>query len=285
MPHVETDGTPEEPLAVTPTCRAHLDQLIDQALVPIFGRVPIRDEDGDIPVTSGTAVVFVRTQPHGPVIKIWAEVAVEIGHLDRAKFEIEVLNRDHPFVKFELVDDRIAANVLLPAAPFVPEHLRQTLTMMCQVADAVDDDLAVRVGGRRFLEHDAVIKTNVSDETDATSDGYGDGDGDGEMHPALLTLHQLDAQNPGSVKPALAARICGYNAALLLTLIRCEEEQEIAWRLARDDATVVGDPDDEAKICEHERAHAQRTIRLLRKALRRVVEADRTADAGAVGLD
>jgi len=26
--------------------------------------------------------------------------------------------------------------------------------MMCQLADDVDDDLAVRVSGRRFLEHD-----------------------------------------------------------------------------------------------------------------------------------
>jgi hypothetical protein len=77
---------------------------------------------------------------------------VEVSELDRAKFEVEVLNRERPFAKFVLVGDRIVAQVHVPAVPFVPEHLRQTLSMMCELADEVDDDLAVRVSGRRFLE-------------------------------------------------------------------------------------------------------------------------------------
>jgi T3SS (YopN, CesT) and YbjN peptide-binding chaperone 1 len=101
---------------------------------------------------SGTAVVFVRTLPQAPLIRIWAEVAVEVSDLDRAKFEVQVLNRDRPFAKFVLVDDRILAQVHLPASPFAPEHLRSALAMMCELADEVDDDLAVRVSGRRFLE-------------------------------------------------------------------------------------------------------------------------------------
>lgn len=70
-------------------------------------------------------MVFVRTGPHVPVITIWAEVAVDVGDLDRANFEVAVLNRERPFVKFVLVDDRIVAKVHPPAAPFVPEHLRR----------------------------------------------------------------------------------------------------------------------------------------------------------------
>jgi len=35
-----------------------------------------------------------------------------------------------------------------------------------------------------------------------------------------------------------------------------DEEQEIAWHTARDNARDAGDPDDEAAVCEHERAHA-----------------------------
>jgi len=50
-----------------------------------------------------------------------------------------------------------------------------------------------------------------------------------------------------------------------------DEEQEIAWRTACDNARDAGDPDDEADVCEHERAHAQRTTKLLRKALRLVL--------------
>jgi len=264
LPHANTVEPPDEPLAITSAGRKHLDQLVDQALLPMLGQVPDRDDDGDIPVVTGTAVVFVRTGPHVPVITLWAEVAVEIGDLDRAKFEVAVLNREQPFAKFVLLDDRIVAQVHLPAAPFAPQHLRQMLAMMCELVDEVDDDLAVRVKGHRFLEPGDVSETDEGD--DSESDG---------IHPAMLTLLQLDAESPGSVKPALAARVCENDPKLLLTLIRWNEEQEIAWRTARDDATDVGDPDDEADVCEHERAHAQRTTKLLRKALRLVVKEGR----------
>jgi len=261
LPRANPVEPPDEPLATTSHGLKHLDQLVEQALLPLLGQAPDRDDDGDIRVESGTAVVFVRTGPHAPVITIWAEVAVEVSDLDRAKFEVAALNREQPFAKFDLVDDRIVARVFLPAAPFVPEHLRQTLAMMCVLADEVGDDLAVRVSGKRFFEPDEVEETDLEGEDESS-----------DIHPAMLTLLQLDAERPGSVKPALAARICENDTELLLTLIRWNEEQEISWRTARDAATDAGDPDDEADVCEHERAHAQRTTKLLRKALRLVVK-------------
>ena len=264
LPHANTVEPPDEPLATTSHGLKHLDQLVDQALLPLLGQAPDRDDDGDIRVESGTAVVFVRTGPHAPVITIWAEVTVEVGDLDRAKFEVAALNREQPFAKFVLLDDRIVARVLLPAAPFVPEHLRQTLAMMCALADEVDDDLAVRVSGRCFLEPDELEETDPEGENESS-----------DIHPAMLTLLHLDAERPGSVKPALAARVCENDTELLLSLIRWNEEQEISWRTARDAATDAGDPDDEADVCEHERAHAQRTTKLLRKALRLVVKEGR----------
>ena len=242
----------------------HLDQLVEQALLPLLGQTPDRDDDGDIRVESGTEVVFVRTGPRAPVITIWTEVAVEIGDLERAEFEVAVLSREQPFAKFVLVGDRILAQVLLPAAPFVPQHLRQMLAMMCALADEVGDDLAVRVSGKRFFEPDEVEETDLEGEDESS-----------DIHPAMLTLLQLDAERPGSVKPALAARVCEYDTELLLTLIRWNEEQEISWRTARDAANDAGDPDDEADACEHERAHAQRTTKLLRKALRLVIKEGR----------
>jgi hypothetical protein len=261
LPHAHTAEPPEEPLATTSGGLRHLDQLVEQALVPLLGQAPDRDEDGDIRVVSGTAVVFVRTGPHAPVITIWAEVAVEVGDLDRARFEVAVLNREQPFAKFVLVGDRIVAKVHLPAAPFVPEHLRQTLAMMCALADGVDDDLAVRVSGRCFNQPSELEETDPGGESESS-----------DIHPAMLTLLQLDAESPGSLKPSLAALVCENDTELLLTLIRWNQEQEIAWRTARDDAKDAGDPDNEADDCEYERAHAQRTTKLLRKALRLVVK-------------
>ena len=122
-------------------------------------QLPNRDEDDDIPVVSGSAVVFLRTLPHTPLIKIWAEVAVKVSDLKHTKFEVEVLNRARPFAKFVLVDDRVVAQVHLLAAPLVPEHLRQTLAMMCELAAEVDGDPVVRVSGRRFLVVRRVVGT------------------------------------------------------------------------------------------------------------------------------
>ena len=80
----------------------------------------------------------------------------------------------------------------------------------------------------------------------------------------MLCMLQLDAERPGSVGPATAAKLCGYDSDLLLELIRWNEEQEIAWRQARDDAHAI-DEDDEAEVCEIERAHAARTVSVLRR--------------------
>lgn len=251
----------DELVAVMPHDREHLDQLVEQALVPVFGAVPIRDGDGDIPVSSGSARVFVHTLPAAPLIRIWAELVVQIADLQRARFETEVLNRDRPFAKFTLVGDRIIGQVLLPAAPFVPAHLTQTLEMMCVLADEVDDDLAIRVGGRRFLEPQGPQEPERREDSDV----------DGGMHPAMLTLLQLDAESPGSITPALAAKICQHDRELLLELIRWNEEQEIEWRTAREDARGSGEVE-ESQVCDYERKHAKRTVKLLRQALRYVME-------------
>ena len=100
------------------------------------------------------------------------------------------------------------------------------------------------------------------DEEDAVDDD--------PIHPVMLCMLQLDAERPGSVGPATAAKLCGHDSALLLELIRWNEGQEIAWRQARDEA-YASDEDDEAEVCEIERAHASRTVTVLRTALRRVL--------------
>ena len=262
-------GCLDEPLAVTPEGQEHLAELIDGALAPILGYVPERDADGDIGIASGTAVVFVRTVPNGS-IRVWAEVAVLVSEPDRARFEIEVLNRDLHFTKFQLIGDRIVADMYLLASPFVPSHLRNTVRLMCTLADQVDDDLAVRVGGRRFVEPgDAELGDT---ETPTTDDDVNNEVDDGDEHPAFMTLLQLDADRPGSISPAMAAHICDYDKRRLLRLIRSEEEQEIEWLRARDEARDAEDSEEEADVCEGERAHAERTVILLRKALRFVVE-------------
>ena len=253
-----SEDDPDEPIAVVARDREHLQELVDEALIPFFGHTPAHDEDDDVPVVAGSALVFVRVLKSYPAIQMFSELVSDVTDLERAAFEVAVLNRDVQFIKFVLIEDRVLAQLFLPAWPFAPKHVRAMLALMAETVDEVDDDLAVRVGGRRTL--DAAAEEEPSDEDDAP------------FHPAMMTLLQLDADEPGSVDPELAASICGMDRDLILELLTTNSEQEIAWRQARDEAVLTGDPDDEADVCDHEMKHAERTTNLLRRALRIVVE-------------
>jgi len=249
---------PQVPVAVHPVDDAHLALLVDRALTPVLGHAPERDSDGDVPVPAGSAVVFVRTDARAPVVRLFALMVVEISDVDAAVREVDVLNRDIVGVKFALHGDMVIASADVLAWPFAAEHLQAWVTHMCDAVSGHDRALAARVGGRVFVD---------LGETVAEEDEESRGD---DMPPVMLSLLQLDAGNPGALRPRDAAQLCGYDSDLLLDLIRWNEEQEIAWRQARDEATTTA-LYDEAEVCEVERAHARRTVRLLRKALRRVL--------------
>jgi len=83
---------------------------------------------------------------------LFCELVVNVTDRQAAEFEVAVLNRDNPEVKFVLRDTRVIMYVEIPAQPFVPDHLRMALEGMCGLAPALDADLARRVGGRRFLD-------------------------------------------------------------------------------------------------------------------------------------
>jgi hypothetical protein len=308
----ETPGAEDEPLAVTPQDRDHLRALVDQALVPVFGEPPHHDGDGDVPVRAGSAMVFVQVPEHAPVVQLFSVVVVGVSDRERAAFEVAVLNRDQRFVTFVLSDDTVLAYVTIPGLPFAPEHLRAMLSLTVEMVDRVDDDLVARVGGHRWFDDEpedasgdalgsaAEPGVAILDSAGEDDDELGCGDDVEEewtgghstepaVHPAMMTLLQLDAASPGSITPELAASICESDRDLLLALIGWNGEEEAEWQRGRDAARAVGDAA-EAETCEQARRHAAATVGLLRGALRLVVEARLRADreqlvAGPVAPD
>jgi hypothetical protein len=144
-------GVVDEPPAVRPRDADHLLELVDEALVPVFGETPVKDEDGDIPVVVDDSVVFVRVLAQAPVIRIFCLLVTDVSKPRRAAFEVGVLNRDHAAVKFDFAEGRVRAVLQVPAMPFAADHLRQGLEAMCSVVEEVVPDLCVRVGGQPFL--------------------------------------------------------------------------------------------------------------------------------------
>jgi hypothetical protein len=255
---------------------------VDVALTPFFGTEPEHDEDDDIPVVSGSALVFVRVLESMPAIELFSALVHGITDRDRAAFEVAVLNRDETFLKFVLVDDAVMAYLHLPAYPFAPEHLRTMLSVMSQSVDTLDDDLAPRVGGHRTFENGSVPHAGVAEDADEPDEGalvQADTD---PVHPAMMTLLQLDADAPGSLTPELVASVCSFDRDLTLELISWNSRQETAWRQARDQALFNRD-EEEAQVCEAETGHAEQMVNLLRRALRLIVERQLGRDLEELG--
>jgi len=311
----------DEPLAAFPHGgHEELTAMVDRALTPYFGHEPRHDSDGDIPVTAGLSVFFVRVVDELPIVELFGCVVTDVTDVGAARREIAILNRDVRFAKFRLSGASIMVDLQLPAWPFVAEHLRGMVAMLTDMIAGIEDDLAERVGGRHVLdlsdadEDDAESDSDPDEEPEPTADerdvfGLVPEDDDAAKERFHLVtegegtdaarrdarrgrrpdprdrgtyaeqvLAQLNADERGSVDPELAASICGHDADVILDLIRANEDQEIAWRQARDEALVLGNVEDVAP-CEAELRHAAASTRLLRRALRVVVEREGTLDA------
>jgi hypothetical protein len=133
------------PIAM-PESAAHLRQLIEQALVPMLGRRPLVDEDGDFVVPCAGSLVFIRVIESAPVIAVFSQLVRGVADLEAACHEVADLNSSVEMVKFVLVDDRIVAGCTLPANPFVGEHLREILVLVGTVASDFEHPMTLLAG-------------------------------------------------------------------------------------------------------------------------------------------
>ncbi len=253
----------DEPLAVTPRDLEHLRALVDEALTPVLGHAPSKDEDGDIPIIVGESVVFVQVLGQEPVVRIFVDLAVDVDEPARAEFEVGVLNRDHTFAKFSYTGNEIEATLHVPAQPFVPEHLRRAVHLVCGLTEQVVADLAVRVGGRQFLS-----------EPGASPTGRLPGGRPAVARPAppatllaLISLLDEVVEPPGRIAPREVVAACDDDPEILLDALRWAREAEADRRVALDRARWVAGVQ-RVSECEVALEHARRRRRLLSRALR-----------------
>jgi hypothetical protein len=251
--------SPLGPLAVVPESAEHLRTLVLAALAVSGGPAIEPDEDGDIPLPMGSAVLYVRVHEHVPVVEVFAVVVHGVDDRGRAAVEVAILNRDVPMVKFVLVGDAVIASVQVPAVPFAPRQLRKLVVVLGKAANRAGDDLVARVGGRRAVDAEPDREDDARHEPEEET-----------LHPALQTLLELDPHGEG-VDPELAASVCDYDRDLVLTLMTKASEQEIEWRRSGRRAEAGGDSE-EAEVCFGEGRAWRVTQETLRGALRVIVE-------------
>lgn len=160
-PGPESDGAYGDLPPVPPAARRlahpvrdhdHLMSVVLATLAPHFGHVPVRDSDGDIPVSRQHAVTFVRVLSHRPVVELCCWPVLDIRDLDAARIEVNILNRDNPVANVVLDEDRLLVRATVLAQPFVPKHLEDLLDGFTALMDEITPDLAARVQGRRWLD-------------------------------------------------------------------------------------------------------------------------------------
>lgn len=311
-PVVETDRDEEtgrEPdfdlmQMLRPDSPEELDHFVALTLTEILGREAYRDDDGDFPVRVGSVVLFVRPLATEPVIEVFSPLIRDIADRDRALLEASILNRDAQFISYHLAASTIVARMNVPGFPFVPNQLAVLLSRMAETLDAVDEDLALRVGGRLWLdvERSSDAARGREDDEDGSSagaevgvaadesaglgilgvgvrDGHpaGEGaegdewdDGEEELPPELLALIQVDADASERQPPEVIAALFHGDMHLVLHSLRLSEEQTIAWRESTQEA-LAADDDEEAAACAHEMRAWEKTVSDLRGALRLIV--------------
>lgn len=151
-----TEGTPRldshDAVALLPLGRTQLDALVDAELTAMFGHAPLRDEQGDVAIRVGSAMLFLRTAPDAREVVLFAPLVHDVDGRSRAMEVLNDLNVEARWVKFQLVRDRVFVTVSVQARPFVPAHLNQAVRYMSEVADFVDDELARKLNGRTTFD-------------------------------------------------------------------------------------------------------------------------------------
>ena len=173
-----------------PTGHEHLQAMVDEAMEQVFPDL-VHDGDGDIPISAGSSVLFVRVLEDRPSVELFSELVLQVSDVDRARLELEILNAAHPLWKFVLRNNTVVMRHELVALPFSPFLLRMTVHHYVEEVDEIARMLALRVGGHRFYE-----VPPDSDEMDVVT---------GPMDGLLELLHL------GCVRPSTVAALFDHD--------------------------------------------------------------------------
>lgn len=108
------------------------------------------DEDGDIPIVRGSAVVFVRIVESPNCIHLFAPLLSDVTTTDGLVDELNQLNTRILFARLTWNGETVVARMSLFGDPFAPQHLADALQIMTELADSLDSDLQEQFGGRTF---------------------------------------------------------------------------------------------------------------------------------------
>lgn len=112
------------------------------------------DEDGDVVVRYGTALVIIRVLDEPLLVRVLSPILFDVDDAAEALAAVNELNDRYYLMSFALSDGAVWASFDVLCAPFVAQHFEFAVVHLGQVADELDDVLQDRLGGRRYVDEE-----------------------------------------------------------------------------------------------------------------------------------
>lgn len=128
--------------------------FVEKAVAQTLGLEKVSvDEDGDIPVSDGTSVTFVRVLdgPVGPIVRFFSPMVSEVKKSPSLLERLNELNINVPYVQFFWVNDQVMCNLDLDAESLQAEEVGKALGAVVWHANRFDEPLQKEFGGRTAI--------------------------------------------------------------------------------------------------------------------------------------
>lgn len=135
--------------------------FVEKAVAQTLGLESVKlDDDGDIPVVSGTSVTFVRVVdgPVGPMVRFFSPMVSGVGKSPALFERLNELNTSVPYVQFFWVNDQVMCNLDLDGESLQAEEVGKALGAVTWHANRFDEPLQQEFGGRTMISTEEAQK-------------------------------------------------------------------------------------------------------------------------------
>lgn len=109
------------------------------------------DQDGDIGIRSGSAMVFVKVRENPPLVDVFSPLLTEVEPTEQLFERLSDLTNRMPIGRLYCTSGTVWASVPVMGRRFQATHLVLAIQVMTGLADELDDRLQGEFGGKRFF--------------------------------------------------------------------------------------------------------------------------------------
>jgi hypothetical protein len=122
------------------------------------------DNEGDIGIRSGSAMVFVRVRDNPPLVDVFSPVLTDVDANEQLYVKLSELTHRMPIGRLYCTGQTVWASVPVFGRDFQATHLMLAVQVMTGLADELDDRLHGEFGGKRFFVDTDRTTENLKDD-------------------------------------------------------------------------------------------------------------------------